>query len=69
MVINLILLLGLLGGYLLVMPAITYFYLQKRWYVASSIERVFMYFLVFFFFPSLLLLSPFLNFRPQPRNV
>ncbi|WP_299490758.1 NAD(P)H-quinone oxidoreductase subunit L [Acaryochloris sp. IP29b_bin.137] len=69
MVVNLILLLGLLGGYLLVMPAITYFYLQKRWYVASSFERGFMYFLVFLFFPSLLLLSPFLNFRPQPRKI
>ncbi|NJK29021.1 MAG: NAD(P)H-quinone oxidoreductase subunit L [Acaryochloris sp. RU_4_1] len=69
MVVNLSLFLGLLGGYLLVMPAITYFYLQKRWYVASSFERGFMYFLVFFFFPSLLLLSPFLNFRPRPRQL
>jgi NAD(P)H-quinone oxidoreductase subunit L len=50
--------------YLLVIPAIVYFYLNKRWYVASSLERVFMYFLMSFFFPGMLLLSPFLNFRP-----
>lgn len=59
-----------LGGlYLLIIPGMTYFYLQKRWYVASSIERTLMYFLVFFFFPGLLLLSPFLNFRPKRREV
>lgn len=57
------------GVYLLVVPAALYFYLQKRWYVASSFERAFMYFLVFFFFPGLLLLSPFLNFRPKRREI
>jgi NAD(P)H-quinone oxidoreductase subunit L len=59
----------LAGAYLVVVPAITYFYLQARWYVASSFERGFMYFLVFFFFPGLLLLAPFLNFRPKRRQV
>ena len=59
-----------LGGlYLLVIPGMTYFYLQQRWYVASAIERNLMYFLVFFFFPGMLLLSPFLNFRPKRREV
>ncbi len=61
--------LGLGGAYLLVVPLAVYFYLQSRWYVASSFERGFMYFLVFFFFPGLLLLSPFLNLRPKPRKV
>lgn len=57
-----------LGGlYLVVIPGAIYFYLNSRWYVASSFERSFMYFLVFFFFPGLLVLSPFLNFRPKPR--
>jgi NAD(P)H-quinone oxidoreductase subunit L len=57
-----------LGGlYLLIVPGLVYFYLNNRWYVASSFERGFMYFLVFFFFPGLLLLSPFLNFRPKRR--
>jgi NAD(P)H-quinone oxidoreductase subunit L len=57
------------GAYLLVLPGALYLYLQKRWYVASSIERMLMYFLVFFFFPGLLLLSPFLNFRPKRRQL
>lgn len=57
------------GAYLVVVPFIIYAYLQNRWYVASSFERAFMYFLVFFFFPGLLLLAPFLNFRPKRRPV
>jgi len=58
-----------LGGlYLLVLPAALYFYLNKRWYVAGSIERTFMYGLVFLFFPGLLLLAPFLNLRPTRRT-
>ena len=57
------------GAYLVVLPLGVFFYLQNRWYVASSLERTFLYFLVFFFFPGLLLLSPFLNFRPQRREV
>jgi NAD(P)H-quinone oxidoreductase subunit L len=55
--------------YLLVIPAVVYFYLNTRWYVASSWERGFMYFLMTFFFPGMLLLSPFLNFRPQRRTL
>ncbi len=59
----------LAGAFLVVIPAALYFYLQARWYVATSFERAFMYFLVFFFFPGMLLLSPFLNFRPKRRVV
>ncbi|NEO97330.1 MAG: NAD(P)H-quinone oxidoreductase subunit L [Symploca sp. SIO2E9] len=55
--------------YLLIAPFALYLYLQKRWYVVSSFERGFMYFLVFFFFPGLLLLSPFLNLRPKKRQL
>ncbi|MEG3437438.1 NAD(P)H-quinone oxidoreductase subunit L [Pannus brasiliensis CCIBt3594] len=53
--------------YLLVIPAGVYYYLNLRWYVASSFERAFLYFLVTFFFPGMILLSPFLNFRPKRR--
>jgi len=60
---------ALAGAYLLVMPAIVYAYLKTRWYVASSFERVFMYFLMFLFFPGMLVLSPFLNFRPRRRQI
>jgi NAD(P)H-quinone oxidoreductase subunit L len=59
----------LAGAFLVVIPAALYFYLKTRWYVASSFERGFMYFLVFFFFPGLLLLAPFLNFRPKRRSI
>lgn len=59
----------LAGAYLLVIPAGIIFYLKERWYVVSSFERAFMYFLVFFFLPGLLLLSPFVNLRPRRRQV
>jgi NAD(P)H-quinone oxidoreductase subunit L len=61
--------LAISGTYLLVVPALLYLYFQKRFYVASSIERGFMYFLMFFFFPGMLLLSPFINLRPQRRQI
>jgi NAD(P)H-quinone oxidoreductase subunit L len=67
--ITLALYLGIGGAYLLVLPLILYFYLQKRWNVASSIERLIAYFFVFLLFPGLLLLAPFLNFRPKPRQL
>jgi NAD(P)H-quinone oxidoreductase subunit L len=57
------------GTYLLVLPAFVYFYLKNRWYVASSIERLIMYLLVFLSFPGMLLLSPLLNFRPKRRQL
>lgn len=69
MFIALLLYVALGGAYLVVLPALTIFYLKSRWYVASSVERVLMYFLVFFLFPGILLLSPFVNLRPQPRQV
>lgn len=59
----------LAGAYLVVLPGLTYFYLNARWYVAGSIERFFMYFLMFLLFPGMILLSPFLNFRPQKRQI
>ncbi|MBE9036342.1 NAD(P)H-quinone oxidoreductase subunit L [aff. Roholtiella sp. LEGE 12411] len=59
----------LAGAYLLVMPIAILLYLKQRWYVATAIERTFMYFLVFFFFPGLLVLSPFVNFRPKRRQI
>ncbi|MGJ3250202.1 MAG: NAD(P)H-quinone oxidoreductase subunit L [Elainellaceae cyanobacterium] len=60
---------GLGGAYLIVLPLLTFFYLKKRWNTASSIERMLMYFFVFFCFPGMLLLSPFLNFRPKKRQI
>ncbi|MEM8804672.1 MAG: NAD(P)H-quinone oxidoreductase subunit L [Cyanobacteria bacterium P01_G01_bin.38] len=60
---------GLAGLYLVVVPAVLLFYLKQRWYVAGSLERLFIYGLVFVFFPGMLVLSPLLNFRPQRREV
>ncbi len=57
------------GTYLVVLPALVYFYLNNRWYTASSVERLIMYLFVFLSFPGMLLLSPFLNFRPKPRKL
>lgn|GEM_PF-1865233 len=61
--------LALGGAYLVVIPALIYFYLQKRFHTASSIERLLAYFFVFLFFPGLLLLGPILNARPQKRPI
>lgn len=57
------------GAYLVVVPLLVFFYMQKRWYTCTSFERGFMYFLVFFFFPGLLVLAPFLNYRPKRRQI
>lgn len=63
--------LGLYGGlgfvYLLLVPIAILFYLKARWNDVGSVERFVLYGLMFVFFPGVLLLSPFLNFRPQPR--
>ncbi len=69
MEITLLLYAVLAGTYLVVLPALTFLYLQNRWYVAGSFERGFMYFLVFFFFPGMIVLSPILNFRPKSRVI
>jgi len=61
--------LALAVAFLLVFPAGVYLYLGARWNKASSIERLLMYFLVFLFVPGMLLLSPFINLRPQPRVI
>lgn len=69
LVISGILYLGLGGAYLLVLPAVLLYYLKHRWHTMGSVERTLVYGLVFVFFPGLLLLSPFVNFRPQVRNL
>ncbi len=61
---------GLLAGlYLLVIPAIGLIYVDRRWHSSSAWEKVVMFFVVFFFFPGMLLVSPFINVRPQPRSL
>ncbi len=61
---------AVIGGlYLVIIPGALLFYVQRRFYAASSLERLGLYGLVLVFFPGMLLLSPFLNFRPQRREV
>ena len=56
-------------AYLLVIPAAILFYLKAKWNTIGSVERFILYGMVFAFFPGMLLLSPILNFRPQPRSL
>ncbi|MGD1928444.1 MAG: NAD(P)H-quinone oxidoreductase subunit L [Leptolyngbyaceae cyanobacterium] len=68
-----LLVLGVYGAlavtYLLVIPAAILLYLKTKWTTMGSVERFLVYGLVFAFFPGMLLLSPILNFRPQPRSL
>lgn len=54
-------------AYLVVVPLALLFYLQARWHRSGAVERTALYAIMFVFFPGILLFSPFLNFRPQPR--
>jgi len=55
--------------YLVVVPLALMFYFRSRWYKTGAWERAFICFMAFFFFPGLLVVSPFLNFRPPMRQV
>jgi len=60
---------AVLLGYLFVAPPVIMFYLHKRWFKKfNSWEVFFRFFLVFAFFPALLLWNPFVNFRADPRD-
>ena len=55
---------ALLGGlYLLVVPLALFFWMNSRWTRMGKIERLLVYGLVFLFFPGMVVLAPFLNFR------
>ena len=54
--------------YFLVIPLVVYNYLRLRWYKRSFFETFFQFMLVFLFFPGMLLLAPFINFRRLPRD-
>lgn len=57
------------GLYLVIVPGVLMFYLKARFHTAGSVERLGVYGLILVFFPGILLLSPFLNFRPKRREV
>ncbi len=55
---------GALGGlYLVVIPLLLFFWMNRRWHIMGKIERFALYGMVFFFFPGMILFAPFLNLR------
>jgi len=44
-------------------------YVDKRWNCSGAWEKVLMFFLVLFFFPGMVLVAPFMTFRPKPRSL
>ncbi|KAG0622997.1 hypothetical protein M758_3G140600 [Ceratodon purpureus] len=54
--------------YFLVIPLVVYNYLRLRWYKRTFAETYFQFLLVFLFFPGMLLLAPFINFRALPQD-
>lgn len=55
--------------YLLVLPFLFLVYVDKRWNYSGAWEKVLMFFLVLFFFPGMVLVAPFMTFRPKPRSI
>ena len=54
---------GIISIYLFVIPLILFYWMNNRWNIMGKFERLIVYGLVFFFFPGLILFSPFLNLR------
>ena len=59
---------GIISVYLLVVPLILFYWMNNRWNVMSKFERLFVYGLVFLFFPGLVLFAPFLNLRMNGKQ-
>ena len=54
---------GIVSTYLLIIPLLLFYWMNNRWNIMGKFERLVIYGLVFFFFPGLILFSPFLNLR------
>ena len=54
--------------YLLVIPLFLFYWMNNRWNVMGKVERLFIYGLVFLFFPGLVLFAPFLNLRMNGKE-
>ena len=60
---------AVLGGvYLLVVPLFLFYWMNNRWNVMGKLERLFIYGLVFLFFPGMVLFAPFLNLRMNGKE-
>ena len=49
--------------YLVIVPLLLYYWMNKRWYNMGKYERLAINGMVFLFFPGLILFAPFLNLR------
>ncbi len=58
----------LAGLYLLVVPLFLFYWMNNRWNVMGKLERLFIYGLVFLFFPGMVLFAPFLNLRMNGKK-
>ena len=54
--------------YLIVIPLVLYYWMDRRWHKMGKFERLAIYGQVFLFFPGLILFSPFLNLRLKGRT-
>ena len=54
---------GIIATYLLVIPLLLFYWMNNRGNIMGKFERLWIYGLVFVFFPGLILFSPFLNLR------
>eukprot|EP00243_Klebsormidium_subtile_P007712 TRINITY_DN3473_c0_g3_i10.p1 TRINITY_DN3473_c0_g3~~TRINITY_DN3473_c0_g3_i10.p1 ORF type:complete len:223 (-),score=28.25 TRINITY_DN3473_c0_g3_i10:185-853(-) len=59
---------ALAGFYFLVAPPILLTYFLKRWKKKQLAETMFMFAMVFIFFPGLMIWAPFINTRPFARS-
>ena len=58
----------LVGTYLLVVPLFLFYWMNNRWNVMGKLERLYIYGLVFLFFPGMVLFAPFLNLRMNGKK-
>ena len=59
---------GILTLYLVMVPLSLFYWMNNRWNVMGKLERFFVYGLVFFFFPGMILFAPFLNLRMNGKE-
>ena len=60
---------GVFGGmYLFVVPFFLFYWMNNRWNVMGKLERLYIYGLVFLFFPGMVLFAPFLNLRMNGKE-
>ena len=54
--------------YLVIVPLSLFYWMNNRWNIMGKFERLFIYGLVFLFFPGMVLFAPFLNLRMNGKE-